>query len=73
MQRMQPCARCEQELPEACFESSEAVFCKRCNEEVNRLLRAKYNIIRAAHFRARLRYSTRVLQQQMNNRPPAAV
>jgi hypothetical protein len=73
MQKMQPCARCEQELPEACFDSSEAVFCKRCNEEVNRLLRTKYNIIKAAHFRARLRHSTRVLQQQMNNRPPATV
>ncbi|MFQ3646592.1 hypothetical protein VZO05_13515 [Aggregatilineales bacterium SYSU G02658] len=40
---------------------------------MNRLLRTKYNIIKAAHFRARLRHSTRVLQQQMNNRPPATV
>ncbi len=70
MQSMQPCARCEQELPESCFDSSGAIFCKRCNEEVNRLMRKKYNIIKAAHFRAQLRHSTRQLQQQMNNNRP---
>jgi hypothetical protein len=74
MQKMQPCARCEQELPEACFHAEDAVFCKRCNEEVNRLLRKKYNVIKAAHFRAQLRHSTRELQQQIvtNNKRPLA-
>lgn len=73
MQQLQPCARCEQELPEAFFDSADAVFCKRCNEEVNRLLRKKYNIIKAAHFRAQLRHSTRQVQQHINKRPPAGV
>jgi hypothetical protein len=72
MQSMQPCARCEQELPESCFDSPDAVFCKRCNDEVNRLMRKKYNIIQAAHFRAQLRHSTRQLQQQINNNRPQA-
>jgi hypothetical protein len=73
MQKMQPCAHCEQELPEVCFDSPQAVFCKRCNDEINRRLRKKYNIIQAAHFRAQLRHSTRQLQQHMNKRPPAGV
>lgn len=65
VQKLQPCARCEQELPEACFESPEAVFCRRCNEEANALLRKKYNLIKNAHLRAQLRYSTRQLQQKL--------
>lgn len=73
MQKMQPCARCEQELPESCFDASGAVFCKRCNEEVNRLLSRKYNVIKAAHFRAQLRRTTRQLQQQISTRPQAGV
>jgi len=71
VQRMQPCARCEQELPESRFHTPEAVFCKRCTEEINLALRKKYNIIKAAHFRAQLRHSTRVLQQQLQIAKPA--
>lgn len=66
MQKMQPCARCEQELPEAFFDSTTAPFCKRCTHEVNDILRRKYNVIEAAHFRARLRHSSRQLQRRMN-------
>lgn len=73
VQTLQPCARCEQELPLACFSSPEAVFCKRCTEEVNNALRKKYNIIKAAHFRAQLRQSTRKLQQHLKNAPVAGV
>jgi hypothetical protein len=57
-------------MPEACFHSPDAVFCKRCTEEVNKALRKKYNIIKAAHFRAQLRHSTRLLQKQLQNTRP---
>lgn len=65
MQPLKPCARCEQELPEAFFEGQDAMFCKSCADEVNDLLRKKYNIIEAAHFRARLRLRSRQLKKRM--------
>lgn len=65
MQALKPCARCEQELPESFFEAKDAMFCKRCDEEVSAILRKKYNIIEAAHIRAQLRQSHRKLQQKM--------
>jgi hypothetical protein len=64
MQKMQPCARCEQELPEAFFDNSTAMFCKRCTHEINDILRKKYSIIEAAHFRAQLRHTSRHIQQK---------
>ena len=72
MQQMKPCARCEQELPEAFFDSADSMFCKRCNEEVNRLLRKKYGIIQAAHFRAKLRYNSKLLKQRMRGHTAGA-
>lgn len=65
MQPLKPCARCEQELPEAFFEGKDAVFCKRCTETINELLRKKYSIIEAAHFRAQLRLRSKQLKQRM--------
>jgi hypothetical protein len=65
MQPLKPCARCEQELPEAFFVGKDAVFCKHCAEEVNVLLRKKYTIIEAAHFRAQLRFRSRQLKRRM--------
>jgi hypothetical protein len=68
MQPLKPCARCEQELPEAFFDSRDAMFCKRCNDEVNDILRSKYSIIEAAHFRAQMRLSTKRAQDRMKTR-----
>ena len=65
MQPLKPCARCEQELPEAYFEGKDAVFCKRCTEQINELLQKKYSIIEAAHFRAQLRLKSKQLKQKM--------
>jgi len=65
MQSMQPCARCEQELPEAFFEAEDSMFCKRCTAEVTEILRQKYSVIEAAHFRAKLRHSTGRLRRKM--------
>ena len=65
MQALKPCARCEQELPESFFEAKNAMFCKRCDEEITAILRKKYNVIEAAHIRAQLRHSSRKLQQKM--------
>jgi hypothetical protein len=65
MQPLKPCARCEQELPEAFFEGKDAVFCKRCNESITELLRKKYSIIEAAHFRAQLRLRSKQLKKRM--------
>ena len=81
MQPLKPCARCEQELPEAYFEGKDAVFCKRCTENINELLQKKYSIIEAAHFRAKLRLRSKQLKQRMvsvghrkeRKRQPAAV
>lgn len=80
MQPLKPCARCEQELPEAFFEGKDAVFCKRCNENINELLQKKYGIIEAAHFRAQLRLRSKQLRKRMTptdgaerKRQPAAV
>ncbi len=64
MQKMQPCARCEQELPEVFFDTASALFCKRCTHEINDILRRKYSIIEAAHFRAQLRQSSRRLKRR---------
>jgi len=65
MQAMKPCARCEQELPEAWFEGKDAMFCKRCADEVNEILSKKYSIIEAAHFRAQLRLRSNSLKKRM--------
>lgn len=73
MQPLKPCARCEQEMPESFFDHRNAMFCKRCNEEVSELLRQKYNVIEAALFRARLRRSTKVLKDKLKTHEVAAV
>ena len=65
MQQLKPCARCEQEIPEAFFEGKDAVFCKRCAEEINEILSKKYSIIEAAHFRAQLRLRSKKLKQRL--------
>lgn len=65
MQPMKPCARCEQELPEAFFDDNESMFCKRCTNEVTEIIRQKYSIIEAAHFRAQLRLSSRKIKRKM--------
>lgn len=70
MQAMRPCARCEQELPEAFYDTPDSHFCKRCSREVTELLRRKYTIIEAAHFRAQLRRRSRVLQQRLTQSLP---
>ena len=76
MQPMRPCARCEQEFPEAFFEGKDAIFCNRCAEIANKILAEKYSVIEAAHFRAQLRFRSKHLQQkfttQKTNRAPAA-
>ena len=66
MQPLKPCARCEQEIPEAFFEGKNAVFCKRCSEEVNDILTKKYSVIEAAHFRAQLRFRSKSLKKQLD-------
>lgn len=77
MQPLKPCARCEQEIPEAFFEGKNAVFCKRCAEEVNDILTKKYSVIEAAHFRAQLRLRSKNLKKKLNTQehkaPTAAV
>ena len=65
MQALKPCARCEQELPESFFDAKDAMFCRRCDEEITAILRKKYSVIEAAHIRAQLRHSTRKLQEKM--------
>ncbi|MEL6307062.1 MAG: hypothetical protein AAFV98_06835 [Chloroflexota bacterium] len=76
MQPMRPCARCEQEFPEAFFVGKDAIFCKRCAELANKILAEKYSVIEAAHFRAQLRFRSKHLQQKMTTqetkRAPAA-
>ncbi len=66
MQALKPCARCEQEIPEAFFEGKDAVFCKRCAEEVNDILTKKYSVIEAAHFRAQLRLRSKNLKKKLD-------
>ena len=76
MQALKPCARCEQELPEAFFEGKDAVFCKHCADNVQDILRRKYGVIEAAHFRAQLRLRSKQLKQRLNSankREPAGV
>ena len=48
------------------------MFCKRCTREVTELLKRKYSIIEAAHFRAQLRHTARMLKQKMRVRGDAA-
>lgn len=67
MQPMKPCARCEQELPEAFFDTNEAMFCKRCAEEMTDIVRKKYNVIEAALFRAQLRRSGKALKDKLTH------
>lgn len=66
MQAMKPCARCEQELPESFFDHADAMFCKRCNREIQEVMRKKYNIIEAAYFRAQLRHSSKKLKKRLD-------
>ncbi len=73
MQPLKPCARCEQEIPEAFFEGKHAVFCKRCSEEVNDILTKKYSVIEAAHFRAQLRLRSKTLKRKLNTQDINAV
>lgn len=73
MQQLKPCARCEQEIPEAFFEGKDAVFCKRCAEEVNDLLAKKYSIIEAAHFRAQLRLRSKKLKQRLETQEVTSI
>ena len=76
MQALKPCARCEQELPEAFFEGKDAVFCKHCADDIQAILRRKYSVIEAAHFRAQLRLRTKNIKQKLNTadrREPAGV
>lgn len=65
MQAMQPCARCEQELPDTFFDSPDSMYCKRCMKDITDIIRRKYSVIEAAHFRAQLRQSTRRLRQKL--------
>jgi hypothetical protein len=67
MQALKPCARCEQELPESFFDARDAMFCRRCDEEINAILRKKYSIIEAALIRAQLRHSANKLQRKMGS------
>jgi len=62
METVRPCARCERELPLSRFKRPDTPFCKTCEKEAAAIIRRKYNIIRAAHFRARLRHKTRQLR-----------
>lgn len=73
MQKMQPCARCEQELPESFFETEDSMFCKKCTGEVTEIIRKKYSVIEAAHFRAQLRRSSRKLKKKMTTSEIEAV
>ncbi len=68
MQPLKPCARCEQELPEAFFDRDDSMFCIHCTAEINEILNKKYSIIEAAHFRAQIRRSSRKLQQRLSFR-----
>ncbi len=76
MQPLKPCARCEQELPEAFFDREDSMFCTHCTAEINDILNKKYSIIEAAHFRAQIRRSGRQLEQRLSirteGRAPAA-
>lgn len=67
MQPLRPCARCEQELPEAFFDGDGTIFCKRCTEELTEIIRSKYNLIEAAYYRAQLRRSSKRLKDRMND------
>jgi len=73
MQALKPCARCEQELPESFFPNKKAMFCKRCDEEINAILRKKYGIIEAAYFRAQLRRSSKKLKKKLQTHEVAGV
>ena len=65
MQPLKPCARCEQELPETFFDTNDAMFCKRCTEEVTQIIKKKYSVIEAAHFRAQLKLRSKSLTKKM--------
>ncbi len=73
MQPLRPCARCEQEMPEAFFEGKNAVFCNHCAAEVNEILSKKYSVIEAAHFRAQLRLSSKNVKKQLKTQAINAV
>ncbi|MGB1287449.1 MAG: hypothetical protein ACPG7F_13000 [Aggregatilineales bacterium] len=73
MQQMKPCARCEQELPESFFDADDSMFCKKCTGEVTDIIRKKYSVIEAAHFRAGLRLSSRKLKDKMTTTEVPAI
>lgn len=73
MQPLKPCARCEQELPEAVFDADDAMFCKRCTEEVTQIIKKKYSVIEAAHFRAQLKLKSKSLKKKMTGEHKAIV
>ncbi len=61
MLQSKPCARCEHELPLSDFDHPNSIFCKTCTQEAMVIIRRKYSIIEAAHFRAKLRQKTKHL------------
>ena len=67
MTQLKPCARCEQELPLENFDYPEAFFCKPCMKEVTDIIRSKYSVIEAAHFRAQLRQKSKALHEKLKN------
>ena len=68
MSETRPCPRCERELPLSEFEHPQATYCVTCAEELSAIIRKKYGIISAAHFRAKLRQQTRRLREQMTQK-----
>ncbi len=68
MPDLKPCVRCELELPEAAFDTAEAVFCKTCTDEIVGIIRSKYNAIEAAHFRAKLRRRSREAMEELRRK-----
>lgn len=62
--QLKPCARCEQELPLGLFDDPDDMFCKLCTKEVNKILKKKYGVIRAAHIRAQMRLKSRQLRER---------
>lgn len=73
MQPLKPCARCEQEIPEAFFEGKDAVFCNHCAAEVNEILSKKYSVIEAAHLRAQLRLSSKNVKKHLKSQAINAI
>ncbi len=64
MSTYKPCAHCEQELPLSEFSHRHAPYCKTCETKLSDILKRKYGIIAAAHFRAKLRQRTKRLHEK---------